>query len=295
MHNESAHEVENLETVTQTFQVMDKIHRITSVTIPIGNTTCTFLDTSISKANGGSPHPDLAGPKDPDTIVDINWFLAHRENGDPYFNHNDNSYRLRSAGSGSPLMVICRNRHRWDASEEVVPCREDLIEYLANEGLPRPWNVFNMVRLFPTTPRLPFDAVYMPHPAEDSVSSILQDLLEGVDGTVDRFEQCLDWLMLTVNPTHRYYGVNISRDILQKDNAYKVADFINQVFFECGIVLVRRVDRTVRSDNPVGMTVENDLFHDLKLQVDRQAIFSQGKFDSGWAKWLKEEKIDYTI
>jgi len=231
----------------------------------------------------------------PVTPVDVNWALTISNHNESPIVHHGEIFRFRPLGNG-PIMLMTKNRHRWDASSTVVATREDLMLSLDRECFTRPWLVFGQTRLFPATPRIPdaaianVDAVDQYGDLHEQVSDLMHGLLNDDPNLTTVPYEMLDALK-KMSRQYRYLSVRIARSSYHRQLIGKLAGFINLVFFETGIVLIRKCDR--EQDVPANYVGRHgELYHDFKLMVDRLAPFSNGQFSTGWARWLGERAAE---
>lgn len=278
---------EMLPVTHHTFRVLDKLLKVRVAEFKLGDTICEVVDVATHRYS-----EDQDGFL-PSTVADINWSLGGRDNNEGVIVHEGDTFRFRTLGN-SPIMVVCRNRHRWDASEMIALTREDLMVILADEGFPKPWMVFATPRIFPSTIRLASEVMYDSQGSRIimETSSVLDRLASGGEVSIKEQDTIID-ILKEMGKEKRYMNLNIGRKIYHRQVIHLVADFINRVFFEAGVVLLRKCDKPPREHDVTYMGSQGDLYHDLKLQVDRQAAFSGGQFETGWSKWFKQQGIDY--
>lgn len=278
-------DVEALTATPRSLQVLGKIYRTTTARVELDGRECHLIDVA-------SYNHDIKTDGDHPTIVDINWNItAANFHESPILHHGD-MYRFRALAN-SPIMVVWRNRHRWDASEHIVATREELVQFLCAEKFESPWLIFNQTRLFPATPRIPDSAISGCTELGARVSDVLCRLLGGDEASNVPIIENLDVLkndLIQAGKTHRYLEVNVPRSIFHRSTIHRVARFINNVFFEAGVVLLRKCDRPATQESAGYQGRQGETYHDLKLQVDRLATYSGGGFDTGWADWLTAQQ-----
>ena len=271
---------EGLQTERRNLRVLGKVYRTTTARAQLGDQTCLLIDVA---SHNYDPNAD----KDvPNTVVDINWNVASRDFHEAPILFRGDMFRFRSLAN-SPVMAMWRNRHRWDASEHIVATREDLMRALADHHFDKPWLIFNQTRLFPATPRIPNSVISDRIELGIMVSDVMETLL--ADKKVEGDLHSLFGRLKDVGKTHRYLEVQVPRSVFHRSSIHKVAAFINDVFFHAGVVLLRKCERRAGDDEGGYQGRQGDMYHDLKLQVDRLATFSGGLFDTGWKAWLEHQ------
>lgn len=272
--------------------VLGRLYKTTSVDMREGDGSRRIIDVVERKLD---PVLDKHLPVTP---VDINWALTISNHNESPVVHHGEIFRFRPLGNG-PIMVMTKNRHRWDASSVVVATREDLMTVMGWEGFHRPWLIYGQTRLFPATPRIPDEAIAnLDNPVEfegiyERVSDLMHSMLNQ-DPAVTSIPYDLIRDLKEMGKRYRYLSVRIARTSYHRQMIGRIAGFINLIFFECGVVLLRRCDRDQdQPQNYVGR--HGSLYHDFKLMVDRLAPFSNGEFSTGWAKWFEDRAQDNAL